>query len=282
MTPSRLRRSCLCALVAGVPAGHASAASDQPQQVQIQAALPSHEEHDYADLLAAMTQFDAWHATHPGARLVFRIRPRKEATVMDGLRLVIDDPVTHDSVPVDVDADGRFVLPVSATLQSHAAVVRANRTNGTLAWTVQVTHDADDPHDRRLGDVREGCRLDLYAAGLARGIKTPSYHALKNVGDVCASRLVGWVEYADHPVFAVHVSDGKRLGYLRGDLVHDGEASVVPLAALFDWAYRMRDYSYFTHELMADASWSDDAVLHLTFADDPPDAQEAATTGVPR
>jgi len=190
--------------------------------------------------------------------------------------------VTHDSVPVDVDADGRFVLPVSATLQSHSAVVRANRTNGTLAWTVQVTRDADDPHDRRLGDIREECHLDLYAATLARGIKTPSFYAMKAVSDVCSNRLVGWVEYADHPVFAVHVSDGKRLGYLPGDSVHAGERTVIPLAALFDWAYLMRDYSYFTQELMADAGWSDETVLHLTFADDPADSQEAVAGEVSR
>jgi hypothetical protein len=284
MNPSRLRRSCLGALVAGVLAGHANAgdapaAPDQPQQVEIQAHLPSHEEHDYADMLDAMTQFDTWHATHPGTRLVFRVRPRKDAAVMDGLRLVIDDPVTHDSVPVDVDADGRFTLPVSATLRDDAAIVRANRTNGALAWFVQVTHDADDPHDRRLGDVREECHLDLYAAKLARGVKTPAFYALKTVGNVCASRGVGWVEYADHPVFAVHVRDGDHLGTLRGDFVHDGEVTVVPLAALFDWAYLMRDYSYFTHELMADSSWSDDTVLHLTFADDPADAPEAVASG---
>jgi hypothetical protein len=268
------------ALLAAANAAEPATTPEEPQHVEIQAQLPSHEEHPYADLLDAMTQFDAWHATHPGTRLVFQVRPRKDAAVRDGLRLGIDDPVTHGSTPVDVGADGSFTLPVSAELRSHAAVVRANRTNGSLAWTVRVIHEADDPHVRRLGDLREECHLDLYAATLARGVKTPSFYALKAAGNVCASRLVGFPAYADHPVFAVQLRDGERRGFLRGDLVHDGEVSVVPLAALFDWAYLLRDCTYFTHELMADSSWSDDTILHLTFADDPADPPQAVAAGV--
>ena len=287
MTPSRFHRSCLCLLVASALLadakagdGETSPLSDQPQRVEIEAPLPSHEEHAYADLLEAMTQFEAWQATHPGARMSFQVRPRKDASVMHGLALTIDDPVGRTRTPVDVGPDGRFVLPVSATLQSHSAIVRANRTNGTLAWSLQVTHDGDDPHERRLGDLREECHLDLYAATLIRGVKTPSFYALKAIGNVCANRLVGYPAYADHPVFAVHVRDGERRGYLRGDLVHDGEVTVVPLAALYDWAYLLRDYSYFPHELMADSTWPDAAVLHLTFADDPADPPVPGAVGV--
>ena len=289
MKPSVLQRCRLCtlalaAIAAGANAADAPAApeSDPSQHVEIQAQLPSHEEHDYAELLDAMTQFEAWHATHPGTRLVFQVRARKDAAAMDGLRLNIDDPATHASVPVALDAAGRFVLPVSATLKDDGAVVRANRTNGSLAWALQVVHDADDPHDRRLGDLREECHLDLYGAKLVRGVKTPSFQAMKAVSNVCANRLVGWPAYADHPVFAVHIREGERRASLRGDMVHDGETPVVALAALYDWAYRLRDESYFPHELMADASWSDDAVLHLTFADDPADAPAAVAAGASR
>ena len=289
MKPSALQRHGPCALAAGAIAASVHAASgatapepDQAQHVEIQAQLPSHEEHDYADLLDAMTQFDAWRATHPGTRLIFQVRARKDAAVMEGLRLNIDDPVTRKSVPVELDAAGRFVLPVSAALKDDGAVVRANRTNGALAWALQVRHDADDPHDRRLGDLREECHLDLYGAKLVRGVKTPSFLAMKAVSNVCANRLVGWPAYADHPVFAVHIRDGERRGSLRGDMVHDGETPVVALAALFDWAYLLRDASYFPHELMADASWSDDAVLHLTFADDPADSPAALASGASR
>lgn len=286
MTPSSFHRSCLCLLVASALLADANAGNletppepDQPQHVEIAAQLPSHEEHAYADLLDAMTQFEAWRATHAGARLSFRVQARKDAAVMTGLRLTLFDPVTLQGLPVDVGPDGRFALPVSAMLRSHGAIVRANRTNGALAWSLQVTHDGDDPHERRLGDLREECHLDLYGATLIRGIKTPSFYALKAVGNVCANRLVGYPAYADHPVFAVHVRDGERRGYLRGDLVHDGEVTVVPLAALYDWAYLLRDYSYFPHELMADSTWSDAAVLRLTFADDPADPPAPRAVG---
>ena len=289
MTPMRLLRSCIFLLVASVSLEAARAGdretapvSDQPQRVEIEAPLPSHEEHAYADMLDAMTQFDSWQKTHPGTRMTFRVRARKDASVMDGFRLTIYDPVSHQRTPVNVAPDGRFLLPVSAILQSHSATVRANRTDGTLAWSLQVTHDGDDTHERRLGDIREECQLDLYAATLARGIKTPSFYALKAASNACASRLVGWVAYADHPVFAVHVRDGERLGYLRGDLVHGGESTVVPLAALFDWAYVLRDYTYFTHELMADSTWSDDTVLRLTFADEPAITEDAVAAGAPQ
>ena len=199
---------------------------------------------------------------------------------MNGLQLVIDGPVTRTRTPVHVGPGNRFVLPVSTTLQSHGANVRANRTNGTLAWSLQVTHDGDDPHERRLGDLPEECHLDLYAATLARGLETPSFYALKAVGNVCANRLVGWVAYADHPVFAVHMRDGERLGSLRGDFVHGGELTVLPFAPLVDWAYLLRDYAYFTHELMADSTWSDDTFLHITFADDPAEPQDTVAAEV--
>ena len=287
MTPRHVLSPVLCALLAGAFAAGASADGvaappdpQPPQRVEIAAALPSHEEHAYADLLDAMTRFEAWHATHPGTRLDFRVQARKQATVMEGLALTIDDPVTRQRVPVDLAPDGRFTLPVSATLREHAAIVRANRTDGSLAWMLRVTHDGDDPHERRLGDLREECRLDLYAATLARGIKTPSFYALKAAGDVCASRLVGWVAYADRPVFAAHVREGGRDVALPGDSVHGGEMSTVPMAPLMDWPYLLRDRVYFVHRLMADAGWSDAAVVRLNFADDPADVPQAAARAV--
>ena len=168
---------------------------------------------------------------------------------------------------------------IFAEWREHDAVVRSNRPDGSLAWSLEVTHEGDDAHERRLGDLREECRLDLYAAVLARGIKPPAFYAMKAVMDICTSRLIGWGTYADHPVFAVHAQDGSRRQSLRGDLLHGGEQSIMPLAPLLDWPYLLRDRTYFVHELMTDATWSDEAVLHFVFTDDPPDDAAPATDG---
>jgi hypothetical protein len=256
---------------------HAQAPTpDETQHVQVTASMGPREEHAYADLLDAMNQFTAWQAAHLGARLRFRVQARRDPAVAQGLQVYVADPVDHTRTVLPLAPGGRFELPVSEAWRAHRASVRTDRPDGSLAWSVEVTHEGDDEHVRRLGDLREECHLDLYAATLVRGIKTPSFYALKPLVNLCQNRLVGWLGYADHPVFAVHVEDGRRHESLRGDYVHGGDASVIPMGALLDWTDLLRDRVYVVHTLMADSGWSDETRLTLVFADDPPQPDQGS------
>jgi hypothetical protein len=243
---------------------------DELQRVEITAKAGPLEEHPYADLLDAVTQFASWQAVHPGGRLRFRVQPRKDPAVGEGVEVYIADPVDHTRKVLPLAPGGRFELPVSEDWRAHRASVRTNRPDGSLAWSVEVTHEGDDEHVRRLGDLREECHLDIYAATLARGIKPPAFYATKLMTNICISRLLGWGIYADHPIFAVHIDEGSRHESLSGDNLHGGDVSLIPMGAFLDWTGPLRDKYYFVHTLMADAGWSDEARLRLVFADDPP------------
>jgi hypothetical protein len=271
--------SIACADAAPANPQAAPASTADAQRVEIAADLPSVESRPYADLLQAMKDFDAWQATHPGTRLRFRVQARRDAAVAEGLKLWVADPVTRRRAEVALEPGGRFTLALSDEWREHGAVVRSNRPDGSLAWSVEVTHEGDGEHIRRLGDLRQECRLDLYAASLARGVKTPSFYAMKAATNLCASKLVGWMAYAERPVFAVHVQDGARRTSLRGDWLHGGDAAVVAFAPLLDWPHLLRDRSIWVTALMADEGWSDEAVLHMVFTDDAADGAAPVREG---
>lgn len=176
------------------------------------------------------------------------------------LRLVSDTA----SLPIALDADQGFTLPTSPEMRDADAVVRSNWPSGSLAWWVEVTREGGDPQHRFLGDLRQECTLDLNAAELVRGIKAPPYHALKALGDPCAFKVVGYVTYAERPVFAVHLRDGDKTTSLTSYELHGGDfpSALYPLQ---DWPYLLRDRTYRVRN--ADLAWPDETVVSIEYAE---------------
>lgn len=245
----------------------------EPQQVTVTARQPDLEEHSYRDMVKAMAMFEPYHQAHPDAVLRFRIRQRKEMPGVDMANLVVyvRDPVERTHLPVQVDPDGSFTLPVVPELREHDAVVRTNMPPGSLAWNVRITRAGADTRDRVLGDIREECRLDVHAADLMRVIKNPWYFAFKStMTDMCRNPLINWNSYGEKPVFAVHLRSGERSKSLsEAESLHDGIG--VPLFyPLQDWPYLLLDYTYWPP--VGDSGWPDDTTIHLTYTDDLPES----------
>jgi hypothetical protein len=246
----------------------APAAEPEPeiQRVLVEAAHASLEEKPYRHLLEAMRMYEPYGRAHPDARLRFRVRQRKAEGDMAHLRLFILDIETGERVPLEVDADGRFTVPVIESMSRRNAVVRSNMPAGSLAWMVDVRRAGDDPRDLVLGDLREECRLDVGAAGLVRAYKTPAFYALQATTDVCTDRAVYWGAFSDKPLFAVHLRHGAREASLPLAALY-GSTNPVGLDGLFDFAYLLRDCFF---RVPWDAvTWPDDTRVHITYAEDP-------------
>lgn len=84
------------ASAAGAPA---APSAFEPQQVVVTAREPALEEKSYRDILAAVTEFEHYHAAHPDAELRFHIFQRKEGIDMSQLRAWIQDPEDGTRVP---------------------------------------------------------------------------------------------------------------------------------------------------------------------------------------
>lgn len=262
----------MAAALAVATSSHATDAppADAPQQVLVTAHEQPLEEKPYRDLLAAMSRFERYRGEHPDAQLRFRIYPRKDGVDITQLRAWIRDPEDASRVELTVAADGGFTVPVLAAQREHAAVVRTNMPEGTLAWTVEVKRSGDDGRHRRMGDLREACFLDVDFAHLARVIKPPMIHAIDALSDnICLVHGVDWGFYADKPVFSVHLDNGDRHVALLSDRLHTGHA-LPAFYPLVDWGYALRDRLY--SPPLNDASWPDDTTVSVIYADDPDDA----------
>jgi len=237
-----------------------------PQHVDVSAHEQPMDEKSYRDLLSAMVHFEPYRATHPDARLLFRIYQRKPGIDMTQLRAWIVDPEDRSRVELAVDADGSFTVPVLEAQRAHDAVVRTNMPDGMLTWMVEVKRGNDDSRHHLLGDLREACWLDVDYAHLGRTLKLPAFYLLDAaVSNVCLLRGIGWGAYADKPVFAVHLSAGQRHGALLADSIHGTKVS--PFCPIADTCYTLRDRVYASP--LNDSSWPDETSVDVVYTDDP-------------
>jgi hypothetical protein len=216
-------------------------------------------------MLKAMQMFEAYQLKHPDARLRFRVAQRREAGELPPLTLrLVSDAV---SLPIALDTDQGFTLPISPEMRDADAVVRSNWPSGSLAWWVEVTRAGADPQHRFLGDLRQECTLDLNAAELMRGIKPPAFYAIKGLTDPCTLASVGVLTFAERPVFAVHMRHRERSTSLTSAELHGGDGSPNAVFAPFlDWPYLLRDRAYRVRN--ADTDWPDDTVVSIDYAEE--------------
>ncbi|MCE4553187.1 hypothetical protein [Pelomonas cellulosilytica] len=218
------------------------------------------EQKTVADLLAVQNIFERERSTYaPQAELRIRVLPRHDTADLPALELRHGD----QREPVVLDALGRFAIPRAWRQLPPDAIVRSPLPAGRLAWAVDVRTPDLAPDTRRLGDLRLECRADLYGGALARGIKPPTFYALRVVSDVCTSRQVQVGFFTDRPVWAVSLSHAGRHAELPERWMHGsvmGQTS--RMFPLLDWPYALRDRFVV---LPADKwqDWPHDAVVEL-------------------
>ena len=241
-----------------------NAANSAPiPQVEVNGKTLNKENHDYDDMLKAMSMFEEYRAAHPDAYLRFRIFPRGKNVDMSTLKVFISG--AGERVLVDVAPDGSFELPIVDRLRKTDAKVRANYSDGDLGWTVQIKRRNDPPNRRVLGDIRWECKLDVYGAHLRRSFLAPSGYLLKAQGLICESKRVMYGVFSEHPLFSVHLRDGERTASLLSDRLYEPHGPASVMKFLVDGNI-IQDRRYFPP--LFDKNWSDDTILSIEYMDD--------------
>jgi len=233
----------LLLLAAGLPAQ-----ADDAATVQINS-IRSPELKPYRVMLAGLDAFDEYHALAPNTHeLRFKLRLRSGAptdATMDHLALRIAGNET--SVPVALDADGRFTLPRIAALADDNADLLLNQKKGNYRWDADVRSDGLPDNMRRLGDFRLECEvtvaivkeeIPLWVRSLVASWLLTTHW--------CASDKLNWQAHSPRRVRqATLVSGTQRISLATGD---KGITYTVPTS---------------------DPHYPDDTLIELEYADAP-------------
>ena len=256
---------CLCLQAAAVQAS-VEPADTALSPVEISAHAINRDQKPYHDLARVLDIFDREHAKlAPNASLRFTLYPWRDTTSMQDLKLVLRGNSVHK--PIALASDGSFVLERDAAALGDDAQVVSNRQSRSLAWRADIRTPGLPPNTRRLGDLRLECKADLEGAGagLATGIKTPSFWAIAAVTDPCMVRGVAYVWIAEQALFGITLVSGERRQALSSDfiLVTFARGGIF---AFMDWQEHLHDRAY-TLPLW-DTSWPDDTLVQLEYVDD--------------
>lgn len=243
----------------------AAAAQEAPQVVKVEA-VRDVDEVSYRKFYKGMQVFAENRQLAPAAALRFRLYPRAEDASFAGL--VVTLVAGNVEMPVELDENQSFTLPMDARFVAQDAIVMTNKKAGTYAWRVDIRTPGLPPRTRRLGDLRLECRVDMKGAELRRMVRDPSIMLLVATGDPCTYRTFQNPFFADRPVFNVALVDGARRESIAGTWMYANSARLLPEAgyALVDWGYA-RDRQYIP--AIADPSWPDDTRLEFDYMDDP-------------
>lgn len=243
-------------------------------QVKVSARALDRDQKPYRDLLKAQRVFEENRKTAPTAVMRFKVFPRHEESSMQGLTLTLRGNTVHRQIKLD--NDGSFALEFDQLAYDEDADVVSNRKDRSLAWRADIRTPGLPPHTRRLGDLRLECKVDLAGtgAGLATGVKSPSFYVLAAVSDPCMSRSVyyGWI--ADEPIFSVTLKQGERHQELSCFYLYGCHAPIIFDA--MDWHAHLRNRFYVLP--IFDESWSDDALVVFEPMHDAPSQSDATVS----
>jgi hypothetical protein len=237
-------------------------ASAQLPSVQVAGKAPDRDEKLARNLLRALQLFELHKETAPNAVLRFKVYPRHDADVMNGLALELRGDALRQ--PLELRPDGTFLIDSKLVSTGSDILVRSNRPPGSLAWRPDIRTPGLPPGTRRLGDLRLECRVDISGTGqdLASGIRTPAVTALTlSLDDPCASRHLRYAWFADEPVFSITLVSEKRRWTLpcMALWVCDLAGPSAVLAPLMDWYDLLRDRTFSLP--LWDKTWPDDTLV---------------------
>ncbi len=239
--------------------GAAGAAEDKPVReidpVHVNA-MRNPDVRKYKVILAGMDAFDRYHALAPGAdRLRFRLSTRKKDESPEPLaaRLVGDEGF---KLPIVIDASGRFEVPRSEAAADAKSELELNRKRKLYRTDPEVRTPGLPENQRRLGDLRLECKVTIAMA--KEEIPTfwvMTINTLLLRTDWCgffgdqddfrwegASRQAHFPFRSEKPLAGAILVEGKRSAKLEAK----GDSFQVPIG---------------------NATWSDEAVIELTYAD---------------
>ncbi len=229
-------------------------------------AMRNPEVRKYEHILAGLDAFDKYHALAPRVdRLRFLAEPkdRKAPPATLKVRLVGDDDFT---LPLALDPSGRFEVPRSEAAEDADSELELNQKRGLYRIAVEVKTPGLPENRRRLGDLRLECKVQIAIAkseipfiwvGVVNGFLLRTdwcsfFGDEKSTAYDGAAKNAHFGYRAGRPLKEAILVEGNRSALLRAK----GSSYEVPIG---------------------NSTWSDEAMVELTFADEAPVV--AALTG---
>lgn len=101
--------------------------------------------------------FNRLHQLAPNAPLYFILRPQQKGLSFSGVKITVE--IDDVSLPVPVDARGRFQLPDVQRENLEAAQLLLNKKKGLYRWRPDIHTPGIPANARRLGDLRLECEV---------------------------------------------------------------------------------------------------------------------------
>lgn len=195
----------------------------------------------YRTMLKGLDAYADHQGLAPGAPLRFMLIPATPKARLDGVTLHLS--ADNLSIPVPLAADGGFTLTRDKTAYDANADLVSNKKRDTLRWRADIHTPGLPQNVRRLGDLRLECEIRW--AVEQDDLSFVRRNLFRLAGGPCHSSLI----HVPFPVFrkllAVQARSGERTLDIR--ITEDRQRYVPPLH---------------------DATWDDNTLLTLTYADD--------------
>jgi hypothetical protein len=229
-------------------------------------AMRNPEVRKYEHILAGLDAFDKYHALAPQVdrlRFVAEPKDRKTPPAVLKVRLVGDGDF---ALPIALDANGRFEVPRSEAAEDAESELELNQKRGLYRIGVEVKTPGLPENRRRLGDLRLECKVQIAIAkseipfiwvGVVNGLLLRTdwcsfFGDEKSTAYKGAAKDAHFGYRAGRPVKEAILVEGNRSALLKST----GQSYQVPIG---------------------NSTWSDEAMVELTFADETPVV--AAATG---
>ncbi len=233
-------------------------------------ANPEPVEKSYRRMLRGVDLFERLRPSlAPGAALRFKVLPRRRDVKMQDLDLFIVGRTVE--IPLDVQADGTFVLVRDGKAVQENAQVTPDRQKLTMTWRADVRTPGLPPGTRRLGDMRLECRVGMEAGLISNSPSwiTSLVSSIDNTAAYCDKPDNQYLFFAERPIFGVTLVAGARREPLP---VHRLWAGAVDDPRLRTEGLRFCDCEVLldrTYYLpLADRSWPDDTLVVFDFMEE--------------
>ena len=161
---------------------------------------------NYSDFAAGLQAFKAKQKLAPNAELRFLLRALAPKDRIAGLTMRIVGNET--SIPVPVEADGRFAMPFSKAALLEEAEIMLNRRRGDFRWRPEVRSAGLAPEQRRLGDLRLECEVRWTLE--KRDVTLIQRTLFSALGGPCNNKRVNVHQMAARAVNTVRMVSGQR------------------------------------------------------------------------
>lgn len=262
--------TALCAAAPPEPVGPAGGTTLRPMTVSV---MRDPVDKSYRKMLKGMELFEEMRAMAPGASLRFKLLPRQPDTSMEGIKLAIDADSLSIPVPVR-PADNTFTLERNQKALDEDAVVASNRKALSMTWRAEIRTPGLPADTRRLGDLRLECQVGMEADLVSNNrpsrfgsfFRADTNPEMRRKG-YCEARKVGYLFFAERPLFGITLVSGARREVLAIDNLYAGlsDREISKADLPYCDCQVLLDRTYFLP--LGDRSWPDDTLVQFEYMD---------------